>query len=298
MTVSFGDFWLDRAGERSAPAPVTPEPRGDGTPDQASAIAAPLPQATTLPLGPRESTVEPPETATDEKTNFSVRAHSPVDSDGVRTPAARPNKTEPEKTDGKSKQSGAASEASAAAEAVESVLESGAWQIVSARDAEKSPSADDDSQPADAANDRQQAVEAAADELQAALADTDRPAPSPSDFVIAGPESGHASLVALADFFDKGAFDTVDLSVVSVGGDRPPGSSYGVFADDPPLLVAYDSDVMLLNTFSFMPGVVFVDEELLSTYADVPDDAAFEVALDNDASVAILGFYSIDEVVV
>jgi hypothetical protein len=37
---------------------------------------------------------------------------------------------------------------------------------------------------------------------------------------------------------------------------------------------------------------------LLSTYADVPDDAAFEVALDNDASVAILGFYSIDEVVV
>jgi hypothetical protein len=298
MTVSFGDFWLDRAGEGGAPAPVTPEPRGDGTPDQASAIAAPLPQAATLPLGPRESTVEPPETAADEKTNFSVRAHSPVNSDGARTPAAQPDKTEAEKTDGESEQSGAASEASAAAEAVESVLESGAWQIVSARDAEKGASADDGSQPADAADDWQQAVESAADELQAALANADQPAPSPSDFVIAGPESGHASLVALADFFDKGAFNTVDLTVVSVGDDRAPGSSYGVFADDPPLLVAYDSDVMLLNTFSFMPGVVFVDEELLSTYADVPDDAAFEVALDNDASVAILGFYSIDEVVV
>lgn len=296
MTVSFGEFWLDIDGERGTPAPASPEPRDDGTPDHAFPIAAPLPEAATLPLSPRDTAVEPPETAAAEKARFSVSALSPVHMDRAEARTAQAAKSGADKADSEREASAGMKDASAAAEAVESVLESGAWEVVTERGARSDET--ETGQREDTQTTWQQAVEAAAAELQAALAITEKPAPSPSDFVIDGPESGHESLVALADFFDKGRFNTIDLAVMSTADDQAPGRSYGVFADDPPLLVAYDSDVTLLNTFSFMPGVVFVDEDLLSPYASVPSEPAFEVALDNEGSVGILGFYSIDEVVV
>ena len=187
--------------------------------------------------------------------------------------------------DGNGSNGSTSEDGSGLAERVQELLESG--RAPSSRP--ETPPDDGSEQPAE---DDRTSPEEAANELRDALASG--AAPAPSDLLFEGPSGDNDSLSALGKFFETGAFDTTDLRLAAAtASDEDHG--FSLLGSRGPLVVAFDSDVPLMEVFSFMPGVVFVNEDLIGPYAHVPDTAAFEFDLANDASVQILGFYEIDE---
>ena len=131
----------------------------------------------------------------------------------------------------------------------------------------------------------------AAQTLEKALAEQESDHPTPSDLIFDGPASGHASLEALGTFFETGAFEAESLSLGLDASDEGIGGLTG----DGLLLVAYKSNAPLMDAFTFMPGVVFVDERLVAPHAEIPGEPEFEISMSDANTVEILGFYSLSE---
>lgn len=175
------------------------------------------------------------------------------------------------------------------AKAVEDLLESGSLSGITFP---TGPDGPDPRPDGEAQEDKAQSSRAkAADQLKAALSNDGDEKPTPSDLIFDGPSSGHEALRALGEFFESGAYTVQELSL---GFSTSEAATTGLSGQSP-LLVAYKSDAPLMDAFTFMPGVVFVDEDLVTPYTDIPEMAQFELPMTDANTVEILGFYALSD---
>jgi len=113
--------------------------------------------------------------------------------------------------------------------------------------------------------------------------------PTTADLVFSGSESQNATLRGVVDFVIEGqaSAPTVTVSRDSFLGET--ASQYAAHNDALPDVVIFDSDVIELPAFVFMPGVVFVHMDNVKTGPIYFDNDPHSFDLDNGGSVMLIG---------
>lgn len=113
--------------------------------------------------------------------------------------------------------------------------------------------------------------------------------PTTADLVFSGSESQNATLRGVVDFVIEGqaVAPTVMVSPDSFLGET--ASLYAAHNDALPDIVIFDSDVIELPAFVFMPGVVFVHMDNVETGPIYFENDPHSFDLDNGGSVMLIG---------
>ncbi len=127
------------------------------------------------------------------------------------------------------------------------------------------------------------------DKTDAAEDGADDAPPTTADLVFSGSESQNATLRGVVDFVIDGQAiaPTVTVSRDSFLGET--ASQYAAHNDALPDVVIFDSDVIELPAFVFMPGVVFVHMENVKTGPIFFENEPHSFDLDNGGSVMLIG---------
>lgn len=140
--------------------------------------------------------------------------------------------------------------------------------------------------PADEAPDRQPVADAPNDAPDVPVDDTP---PTTADLVFAGSDSQNATLRGVVDFVLSGQSraPTVQVDAGSHLGEA--ASRYAAFNEELPDIVIFDSEAVQLDSFAFMPGVIFVHRDLVETGPIFFENDPHEFNLENGGSVLLIG---------